>query len=109
MKDMFAGITPERMCEIATMTIHKLMEEDQDVAQRFFLEEVGLEENEMDFFEAKRVRKAVYITWSIDDDEADLPEEVDIPWNIYDDDIDIYLSEEYEYLVEDYSIEEEEL
>lgn len=104
----FGGITPERMCEIATMALHKLMEDGQDAAQRFFLEEVGLEDDEMEFFGTKRIRKAVDIKWDAKGNDADLPTEVDIPWNVYDDDIGIYLFDEYRYLVEDSFIVEEE-
>ena len=98
-------ISWDRLCEIATMALHRIAEIDRDSAQRFIQEEIFMNENEMDFFELKRKRTATNIEW--EDEDSTLPTEIEIPWMILDDDIDCYLSEEYGCCVLDYVIEEE--
>lgn len=102
-------MTLERETEIATMALNKLKEIDPDMAQRFMLEEIDMSEEEVNHHGVGRIRKAIEINWSIDEDDEDvnLPSEVDIPWNVYDDDVADWLSDEYEFCVEDYNVEEE--
>lgn len=100
-------MTLERATEIATMALHKLAEIDPDMAQRFMIEEIDMDEKETKFYGVARERKAVNIEWDTDEEEADLPSEVDIPWDIFDDDITDYLSDKYEFFVSDYEVEEE--
>ena len=102
-----ADIKPERVIEIATMGLRKLFDDDKDESQHFFQDEMDITEDEALFFGVKRDRKAYNIEWDTDGEETDLPSEVDIPWNVFDDDIDDYLSDEYEFCVSGYEVEEE--
>lgn len=109
---MYPQIELSRAIEIATMALHKLNEEDADMAQRFMQEEICMDKDETEFFGMIRERKAVDIEWDIDEDdygdEVDLPSEVDIPWDVLDDDIDCYLTDKYGFCVCSYDVEEEE-
>lgn len=99
-------IKPERMSEIATMALHKLIEDDEDSAYRFFSEEIEMSAEEIEYFGLTRNRKAINIEW----EEDGLPSEVDIPidaWDIETDDIVYYLEEKYDGTVVDYDVEEE--
>ena len=96
-------MTRERAIEIATMACNKLKENDADSAQHFFQEEIDMQENEAEFLGVKRNRTAVNVVSNVDN----IPDEVDIPWDIFDDDIQNYLEEEYNAIVDDYEIEEE--
>ena len=100
-------INLDRMSEIATAALHKLVEDDRDSAYRFFSEEIGMNTEEIEFFGLTRNRKAINIEW----EEKGLPNEVKIPsddWEIDNDDIVFYLEEKYDRTVVDYDIEEEE-
>ena len=44
-------ITYDRMCEIATKALHKMLEDDEEAAMEFFSEELELEYDERKFFE----------------------------------------------------------
>lgn len=44
-------ITYDRMCEIATKALHKMLEDDEEAAMEFFAEELELEYDERKFFE----------------------------------------------------------
>lgn len=102
-----------RAIEIATMTLHKLQEYDRDLAQRFFQEEIEMNEEETKFFGVDRIRQATEIEWDIDeesyDNEVTLPNEVVIPWDVLDDDIDCYLTDKYGFCVRGFNVEEDEL
>ncbi len=100
--------TIEREIEIATMALNKLKEIDPDMAQRFMLEEIEMDVEEIKFHGADRKRKATGINWCFDEaDDPTLPKEVDIPCEVLDDDVADYLSDEYGFLVDDFDIEEE--
>ena len=99
-------MTLERETEIATMALNKLMEVDPDMAQRFMIEEIDMDEEETKSHGVIRERKAINIEWDTDEEEADLPIEVIIPWDIFDDDIADYLSDKYEFFVSDFEVEE---
>ena len=100
--------TIERETEIATMALNKLKEIDPDMAQRFMIEEIEMDVEEIKFHGADRIRKAVDIEWCFDEaDDPCLPKEVDIPCDVLDDDIADYLSDKYEFLVENFDVEEE--
>lgn len=99
-------INKDRLTEIATMALHKLLEIDPDMAQRFMLEEIEMDMDEVSFFEVGRRRTATDIDWDSGND-TDLPSEVEIPYDVYDDDIDDYLSERFDYTVNNYVIEED--
>lgn len=109
---MYPQIELSRAVEIATMALHKLKEEDVDMAQRFMQEEIAMDKEETEFFGMIRERKAIDIEWDTnEEDEEDgvtLPCEVVIPWDVFDDDIDTYLSEEYGFCVSGFDVEEEE-
>lgn len=110
-KDIAVGY--DRMCEIATGALHKVIESDgAELAYDFFRGyEMDMDAKELEFFGCVRNRVASYIEWDIDEDEEpnnDLPTEVKIPEEIDDDDIADYLANEYGYCVNDYSIEEDE-
>lgn len=98
-------ISYDRAIEIATMALHKLMEMDTDVAQRFMQEEADMDKEETSFMGVIIERKAINIEW--EDEEKELPSEVDIPWDIFDDDISDYLYYKYDCLMRNYEIEEE--
>ena len=100
-----------RAIEIATMALHKLQEYDRDMAQRFFQEEIEMDEEETKFFGVDRIRQATEIEWDVDEDDepVELPTEIAIPWDVFDDDIDDYLSDEYGFCVSGYNVEEDEL
>ena len=107
--------TLERETEIATMSLHKLHEWDAALAQQFMIEEIGMDKEELESHGVNRVRKATEIDWCVDKDEDDyeeiiaiLPKEVDIPCDVLDDDIADYLSDEYNFLVNYYNVEEDE-
>lgn len=102
-------INNERMTEIATMALHKLIEIDKDMAQRFMLEEICMYDREVDFFNVARKRKATDIEWDLDDDceDVELPSEVDVPYDVYDDDVDDWLSDVYGFCVKDFNLEED--
>ena len=101
--------TLERETEIAIMALNKLREIDEDMAQSFMIEEIGMDADEMTFHGANRVRKAVDIEWCYDEaDDPCLPKEVDIPCDVLDDDITDYLSDKYGFLVDNFDVEEEE-
>lgn len=106
-------INPDRMCEIATMALHKLQEIDRDMAQRFFQEEIEMDEEETKYMGVDRIRQATEIEWDIDQEsygnEVDLPNEVEIPWDILDDDIDCYLTDKFGFCVCSFNVEEDEL
>ena len=57
----------ERMEEIATMALRKLMEIDPDEGQRFMIEEIDMNKDETDNFGVTRVRTATDIDWNIDE------------------------------------------
>ena len=94
-----------RLEEIATMALHRLLEIDPDSAQRFMIEEIEMDKEEVDSFGAARLRTATEIEW--DDDDDSLPSEVDIPWDVFDDDIENYLAERFDTTVIDCEIEED--
>ena len=99
-------INLDRMSEIATAALHKLVEDDRDSAYRFFSEEIGMDTEEIEYFGLTRNRKAINIEW----EENGRPSEVEIPsddWEIENDDIVFYLEEKYNGTVVDYDIEEE--
>lgn len=48
-KNIKEKITWDRMCELATKAIHKLLEDDYDAAIEFFEEELELEDFEREF------------------------------------------------------------
>ena len=103
-------ISIERMEEIATMALHKLMEIDPHMGQRFMIEEIDMSKEEVDNFGVARVRTATDIDWDVeDDDNSDYtpPTKVSIPWDVFDDDIEYWLSDKYGYCVFDYNVEEE--
>ena len=101
--------TLERETEIATMALNKLKEIDPDMAQRFMIEEIEMDVEEIKFHGADRVRKATCINWCFDEaDDPTLPKEVDIPCDVLDDDVADYLSDTYGFLVDDFDVEEEE-
>jgi hypothetical protein len=104
------NITTERITEIATGALHKIIELDgSEMAYDFFHEyEMDMSEKELEFFGCIRNRVAYEICWDVDDDNVDLPSEVKIPENIDDDDIADYLSDEFGFCVRDYSVEEDE-
>lgn len=96
-----------RLEEIATMALHKLLEEDRDSAYRFFSEEIDMDTEQIEFFGLTRNRKAINIEW----EEEGLPSEVEIPsdcWEIDTDDIVFYLEEKFDGTVIDYEVEEDE-
>ena len=102
-------ISIERMEEIATMVLHKLMEIDPDMGQRFMVEEIDMNSEEVNYFGVARKRTVTNIDWEIEEDEnSDYvpPTEVVIPWNLFDDDIADWLSDEYGYCVLDYQVED---
>ena len=47
------NFTPERLVDIATKAIHKLLEVDEDSAREFFEEEMQLTDYERDFFDTE--------------------------------------------------------
>ena len=99
-------INYERLKEIATMALHKLLEDDKDSAYRFFSEEIDMDTEQIEFFGLTRRRKAINIEW----EEEGLPSEVEIPsdyWEIDTDDIIFYLEEKFDGTVIDYEIEED--
>lgn len=99
-------INEKRIEEIATMALHKLLEDDKDSAYRFFSEEIGMDTEEIESFGLTRSRKAINIEW----EEEGLPSEVEIPsdcWEIDTDDIVFYLEEKFDGTVIDYEIEED--
>lgn len=100
-------INYERLEEIATMALHRMLEIDLDSAQRFMIEEIDMDKDEVDSFGVARLRTATEIEWDTDEEDAELPDEVFIPWNIFDDDIADYLSDEYGFCVRDYNVEED--
>ena len=50
MKDIEKKITWDRLSEIATSVIHALMESDMETAMEHFAEELGLTEEEREYF-----------------------------------------------------------
>ena len=50
-KNIKEKITWDRMCEIATKALHKLLEDDEEAAIEFFREELDLSEEEREYFE----------------------------------------------------------
>ena len=102
-------INYERLEEIATMALHRLLEIDPDSAQRFMIEEIEMDTDEVNNFGVARLRTATEIEWDLDegDEDVELPEKVLIPWNILDDDIADYLSDEYGFCVRDFEVEED--
>ena len=101
-------INKRRLEEIATMALHKLLEDDADHAQRFMVEEMDMSKEEADFFGVVRFRQAYDINWVTDGEDVDLPSEVDIPWDVFDDDIENWLSDTYGFFVDNYVLETEE-
>lgn len=107
-------ISIERLEEIATMALRRLMEIDADEAQRFMVEEIDMSKEEVKYFGVARVRTVTDIDWDVDQDDFDdeaalseLPTRVSIPWNVFDDDIADWLSDEYGYCVNGFNVEEE--
>lgn len=98
-------INYERLEEIATMALHRLLEIDPDSAQRFMIEEIEMDKEEVDNFGVARLRMATEIEWDSNDDS--LPSEVRIPWDVLDDDIENYLAERFDTTVINCEIEED--
>ena len=59
-----------RMEEIATMALHKLMEIDSDMGQRFMIEEINMSKDETDNFGVTRIRTATDIEWDVEDEDG---------------------------------------
>ena len=103
---MESMINEQRLEEIATMTLHKLVEMDKESAWDFIMGEIEMDAKELEYFGLHRKRKAVNIQWDDDDDE--LPNEMDIPDEVDTDDIIFYLEEQNSgSTVNDYELEEE--
>ena len=106
-------MTTERLTEIATGSLHKVIELDgADLAYRFFKGyEMDMSAKELESFGCVRNRVAYDIVWDINEKPTmELPTRVEIPEDVDDDDIDDYIESivDHEYSVNDYSVEEDE-